>query len=83
MVLELSWDALEDAYLPPDSLHGSATAVFLGATGDDYASLVHRHGADALSHHSIAGLSRGLIANRVSHRLGLHGPSLTVDTVQS
>ncbi|KJS58810.1 type I polyketide synthase, partial [Streptomyces rubellomurinus] len=74
---------LEDAYLPPDSLHGSATAVFLGATGDDYASLVHRHGADALSHHSIAGLSRGLIANRVSHRLGLHGPSLTVDTVQS
>ncbi|WP_157882204.1 type I polyketide synthase, partial [Streptomyces rubellomurinus] len=74
---------LEDAYLPPDSLHGSATAVFLGATGDDYASLVHRRGADALSHHSVAGLSRGLIANRVSHQLGLHGPSLTVDTVQS
>ncbi|MGA5817684.1 type I polyketide synthase [Kitasatospora sp. NPDC094028] len=83
MVLELSWDALEDACLPPDSLHGSATAVFLGATGDDYASLVHRRGADALSHHSVAGLSRGLIANRVSHQLGLHGPSLTVDTVQS
>ncbi|MFD5558283.1 type I polyketide synthase [Streptomyces sp. NPDC127068] len=83
MVLELSWAALEDAFLPPESLHGSATGVFLGATGDDYASLVHRHGGDALSHHSIAGLSRGLIANRVSHQLGLHGPSLTVDTVQS
>nr|APD71854.1 type I polyketide synthase 2 [Streptomyces sp.] len=83
MVLELSWAALEDAFLPPKSLRGSGTAVFLGATGDDYASLVHRHGPDALSHHSIAGLSRGLIANRVSHQLGLHGPSLTVDTVQS
>ncbi|QKV96316.1 SDR family NAD(P)-dependent oxidoreductase [Streptomyces sp. NA02950] len=83
MVLELGWEALEDAFLPPESLRGSATAVFLGATGDDYASLVHRHGADALSHHSIAGLSRGLIANRVSHQLGLHGPSLTVDTAQS
>ncbi|MEU8824614.1 type I polyketide synthase [Streptomyces sp. NPDC048636] len=83
MVLELGWAALEDAFLPPESLRGSATAVFLGATGDDYASLAHRHGGDALSHHSIAGLSRGLIANRVSHQLGLHGPSLTVDTAQS
>ncbi|QNP65824.1 type I polyketide synthase [Streptomyces genisteinicus] len=83
MVLELSWVALEDACLPPESLRSSATAVFLGATGDDYASLVHRQGADALSHHAVAGLSRGLIANRVSHQLGLHGPSLTVDTAQS
>ncbi|WP_151481141.1 type I polyketide synthase [Streptomyces albicerus] len=83
MVLELSWAALEDAFLPPESLRSSATSVFLGATGDDYASLAHRAGADALSHHSIAGLSRGLIANRVSHQLGLHGPSLTVDTAQS
>ncbi|MEW2554403.1 type I polyketide synthase [Streptomyces zhihengii] len=83
MVLELSWAALEDAFLPPESLRGSATAVFLGATGDDYASLVHRQGGEALSHHSVAGLSRGLIANRVSHHLGLHGPSLTVDTAQS
>ncbi|AZM55236.1 type-I PKS [Streptomyces sp. WAC 01529] len=83
MVLELGWTALEDACLPPESLRGSATAVFLGATGDDYASLVHRQGGDALSHHSIAGLSRGLIANRLSHQLGLHGPSLTLDTAQS
>ncbi|WP_432036335.1 type I polyketide synthase [Streptomyces cucumeris] len=83
MVLELGWEALEDAFIPPESLRSSATAVFLGATGDDYASLVHRHGGDALTHHSIAGLSRGLIANRVSHQLGLHGPSLTVDTAQS
>ncbi|MFF6814999.1 type I polyketide synthase [Streptomyces sp. NPDC012403] len=83
MVLELSWQALEDACLPPESLRGSDTSVFLGATGDDYASLVHRHGGDALSHHSVTGLSRGLIANRVSHQLGLHGPSLTVDTAQS
>ncbi|MFB6562803.1 type I polyketide synthase [Streptomyces sp. NPDC056400] len=83
LALELSWEALEDACAAPDGLRGSSTAVFLGATGDDYASLVHRHGPDAVSHHSLAGLSRGLIANRVSHQLGFHGPSLTVDTVQS
>jgi acyl transferase domain-containing protein len=83
LALELSWEALEDAGVAPDSLRGSDTAVFLGAAGDDYASLVQRYGADAVSHHSLAGLSRGLIANRVSHRFGFHGPSLAVDTAQS
>ncbi|WUJ19499.1 type I polyketide synthase [Streptomyces sp. NBC_00390] len=83
LALELSWVALEDAGTTPDSLRGSATAVFLGATGDDYMSLVHRHGPDAVSHHSLAGLSRGLIANRISHWFGFHGPSLAVDTAQS
>ncbi|MFF3690538.1 type I polyketide synthase [Streptomyces sp. NPDC002187] len=83
LALELSWVALEDAGTTPDSLRGSATAVFLGATGDDYMSLVHRHGPDAVSHHSVAGLSRGLMANRISHWFGFHGPSLAVDTAQS
>ncbi|MFF8812311.1 type I polyketide synthase [Streptomyces pactum] len=83
LALELSWEALEDARTAPEDLRGSTTAVFLGATGDDYASLVHRHGPDAVSHHSLAGLSRGVIANRISHQLGLHGPSVTVDTAQS
>ena len=83
LALELSWEALEDAGAAPASLRGSDTAVFLGAAGDDYASLVQRYGTDAVSHHSLAGLSRGLIANRVSHRFGFHGASLAVDTAQS
>ncbi|WP_433655227.1 type I polyketide synthase [Nocardia sp. CA-128927] len=83
LALELSWEALEDAGVAPESLHGSAAAVFFGAAGDDYASLVQRHGPDAISHHSVAGLSRGLIANRISHQFGFHGPSVTVDTAQS
>ncbi|MCG6495749.1 type I polyketide synthase [Kitasatospora sp. A2-31] len=83
LALELSWTALEDAGATPDGLRGSATAVFIGAAGDDYMSLVHRHGPDAVSHHSLAGLNRGLIANRISHWFDLHGPSLVVDTAQS
>ncbi|MFJ9112622.1 SDR family NAD(P)-dependent oxidoreductase [Streptomyces sp. NPDC102283] len=83
LALELSWTALEDARILPQSLRDGGAAVFLGATGDDYAALVHRHGGDAVSHHSMAGLSRGVIANRVSYQLGLRGPSLTVDAAQS
>ncbi|NEY32345.1 SDR family NAD(P)-dependent oxidoreductase [Streptomyces sp. PRKS01-65] len=83
LALELSWTALEHARVLPATLRGGGAAVFLGATGDDYAALVHRHGGDAVSHHSMTGLSRGVIANRVSYHLGLRGPSLTVDAAQS
>ncbi|MFC5291161.1 type I polyketide synthase [Actinokineospora guangxiensis] len=83
MALELAWEAVESSGTAAERLRGSDTAVFLGATGDDYAAVVQRYGPDVVSHHSLAGLSRGLIANRVSHRFGFHGPSLSVDTAQS
>ncbi|MFJ8478330.1 type I polyketide synthase, partial [Kitasatospora sp. NPDC094011] len=83
LLLELGWEALEDAGLPPAALHGTRTGVFVGAMGHDYRLL--RHGADAppASRHTLTGLSHGLLANRISYTLGLHGPSLTVDTAQS
>ncbi|MFJ9818697.1 SDR family NAD(P)-dependent oxidoreductase [Streptomyces sp. NPDC101151] len=83
LALELSWTALEHAGIVPERLRGENAAVFLGATGDDYAALTQLHGQDAVSHHSLTGLSRGAIANRISYHLGLRGPSLTVDTAQS
>ncbi|MGC4897002.1 type I polyketide synthase, partial [Micromonospora sp. DT31] len=83
LVLELSWEALEHARIVPDRLRGSRTGVFVGAIGDDYASMVHRRGAALIDRHTFAGLHRSIIANRVSYRFGLRGPSLTVDAAQS
>ncbi|MFE5581696.1 SDR family NAD(P)-dependent oxidoreductase [Kitasatospora sp. NPDC056531] len=83
LALELGWTAMEHAGVVPGSLRGGSTAVFLGATGDDYATLVHRHGEEAVSPYTLTGLSRGVIANRISYHLGLRGPSLTVDAAQS
>ncbi|MGW2048371.1 beta-ketoacyl synthase N-terminal-like domain-containing protein, partial [Streptomyces sp. NPDC001858] len=83
LALELGWSALEHAGVVPQTLRGGTAAVFLGATADDYAALVDRHGEAAVSHHSLTGLSRGVIANRISYHLGLRGPSLTVDAAQS
>jgi acyl transferase domain-containing protein/D-arabinose 1-dehydrogenase-like Zn-dependent alcohol dehydrogenase len=83
LALELGWEALEDAGIVPARLSGSDTGVFLATGGDDYALLTHRTGLAAITPHTFAGLHRGLAANRVSHFLGLHGPSLTVDTAQS
>ncbi|MEU0531243.1 SDR family NAD(P)-dependent oxidoreductase [Amycolatopsis tolypomycina] len=83
LALELGWEALEDAGVVPARLSGSDTGVFLATGGDDYALLTHQAGRSAITSHTFAGLHRGLAANRVSHFLGLHGPSLTVDTAQS
>ncbi|MDC7340019.1 polyketide synthase [Streptomyces lydicus] len=83
LVLELAWEALEDAGILPESVRGTRTGVFFGAMWDDYATLLHRRGLSAVTQHSVTGLHRSIIANRVSYALGLRGPSLTVDTAQS
>ncbi|MBD0674745.1 type I polyketide synthase, partial [Streptomyces sp. CBMA156] len=83
LMLELSWEALEDARIVPDALRGSRTGVFVGVMASDYATLAQRGGAAAIGPHSLAGLQRGLIANRVSYAVGLRGPSMTVDAGQS
>nr|WP_171817432.1 type I polyketide synthase [Streptomyces viridosporus] len=82
LALELSWEAVEHASLLPAALAGTRTGVFIGAGGDDYATL-RRQSAGEITHHTLAGTQRALIANRLSHSLGLRGPSQLVDTGQS
>ncbi|MFE5208782.1 SDR family NAD(P)-dependent oxidoreductase, partial [Streptomyces sp. NPDC056600] len=83
LLLELGWEALEEAGIVPGALAGSRTAVLAAAIWDDYAALHHRRGEDAADRHSVTGLHRGILANRLSYVLGLRGPSLTVDSAQS
>ncbi|MEU6084969.1 SDR family NAD(P)-dependent oxidoreductase, partial [Streptomyces sp. NPDC047108] len=82
LILELGWEALEEGAVLPAGLRGSRTGVFVGAIWDDYAALARRLGTDA-GRHTLSGLNRGIIANRLSYVLGLRGPSLTVDAGQS
>ncbi|MFE2755866.1 SDR family NAD(P)-dependent oxidoreductase [Actinosynnema sp. NPDC059335] len=81
LVLELAWEALEDAGIVPGSLAGTAASVFVGSLRDDYAGLVLGRGA--ITQHTNTGTHRGIIANRVSYALDLRGPSVVVDTAQS
>ena len=83
LMLELCWEALEDAVVPPEDLRGTQTGVFVGSISSDYADLLRERGARAMTRHALTGLHRSLIANRVSYTLGLRGPSITVDTGQS
>ncbi|WP_052844966.1 type I polyketide synthase [Streptomyces sp. NRRL S-31] len=80
LVLELAWEALEDAGVAPLSLVGSDTGVFMASCWGDYAALAHYRGPDSqITPHTATGMHDGIIANRVSYVLGLQGPSMAVD----
>ncbi|MFI1110078.1 type I polyketide synthase [Streptomyces physcomitrii] len=82
LVLELGWEALEHAGIPATRAPRT-TAVYIGSDVCDYADLARRHGSEAVGHHTLTGLQRALIANRLSYALGVSGPSVTVDSAQS
>ncbi|SHI49116.1 Acyl transferase domain-containing protein [Nocardiopsis flavescens] len=82
LTAELGWEALEDAGIAPDRLRGAPVGVFVGGMADDHALRRHRSG-DPAGAHTMAGSQRSMIANRLSHLLGLRGDSVVVDTGQS
>ncbi|GHF73622.1 hypothetical protein GCM10018790_59340 [Kitasatospora xanthocidica] len=80
LILELAWEALEDAGVAPHSLVGSDTGVFMASCWGDYAALAHYRGPDSgITPHTATGMHDGIIANRVSYVLGLQGPSMAID----
>lgn len=83
LMLELTWEALEDAGQVIDGLRGSRTAVFAGLIWNDYATLSHRLGFDAIAQHTVTSSHYSLLSNRVSHVFGLQGPSLSLDVACS
>ncbi|MGW1163834.1 beta-ketoacyl synthase N-terminal-like domain-containing protein, partial [Streptomyces sp. NPDC002519] len=83
LALELAWESLEDAGITDRALRGSRTGVFVGVMAGDYATLAARLGTDDIGPYSLTGTARGLIANRISHTLGLRGPSFTIDAAQA
>src|SRR3984893_3932317 len=82
LLLEVAWEALEHAGIPPGSLRRSQTGVFAGACYADYGYLaaLDLPSVDAWSN---SGGALSIIANRLSYFLDLRGPSVTVDTACS
>ncbi|GAA0835160.1 hypothetical protein GCM10009525_40810 [Streptosporangium amethystogenes subsp. fukuiense] len=82
LLLETSWEAVERAGIDPASLKGSSTGVFVGTSGQDYASLIVSAQAD-VGGHGVTGLAASVLSGRLSYTLGLEGPAVTVDTACS
>ncbi|MFG1643937.1 beta-ketoacyl synthase N-terminal-like domain-containing protein, partial [Amycolatopsis sp. NPDC049252] len=81
-LLEVTWAALEHAGIPPGSLRGTRTGVFVGLSASEYGYLTMTDvtGIDAWSG---TGAAASITANRLSYLLDLRGPSLTLDTACS
>lgn len=75
MLLEVAWEAAEDAGIATDGLAGSDTSVFVGIMWNDYAKLQK----DRLDGYSVGGGSLAFAANRISYAFDLHGPSMAID----
>src|SRR5262245_44697111 len=82
ILLQLTWEALEDAGIPPSSIAGSDVGVFVGASQTDYAHSVIGDLA-LVDAHFATGNSLAILANRISYIFDLRGPSVTLDTACS
>jgi acyl transferase domain-containing protein len=79
MLLEVAWEALEDAALAPGLLDGQKAGVFTGITTVDYLTSGYS-GVEQADAYRMTGGLLNFAAGRIAHALGLRGPVLSVDT---
>ena len=82
ILLEVAWEALEDAGLAPSRLTGSNGGVYLGICNSDYGRALFAR-PDMLDVYASTGNAYSVAAGRLSYFLGWHGPSMAVDTACS
>ena len=82
LLLEVSWEAFEDAGLTLEQVKGARAGVFTGAWSGDFENNLYAAGK-SLDLHLITGIGRFPGPNRISYALDLRGPSIAIDTACS
>jgi zearalenone synthase (highly reducing iterative type I polyketide synthase) len=82
MLLEVTYEALENAGLPIERLTGSDTSCYVGCFTRDYHEMLMRD-AETAPLYAGTGTGFSLLSNRVSWFYDLRGPSMTLDTACS
>ncbi|NEO71399.1 polyketide synthase, partial [Moorena sp. SIO3H5] len=83
LLLEVSWEALENAGYIPHRLDNSLTGVFVGITNCEYDAIARKATETNVAPYAITGLPLNAAAGRLSYTLGLTGPSMAIDTACS
>lgn len=82
MLLELAWEALENAGQKPADIAGADCAVYVGISSLDY-GVRASDDLPSISAHFMTGNTLSIAANRLSYVFDLRGPSVSVDTACS
>jgi len=83
IVLEVAWEALEDAGIPASRLSGTGTSVYMGVATYDHGAAVLTDAPERRETYDGTGIGLSIVANRLSYALDLRGPSVVVDTACS
>ena len=75
MLLETSWQALEDAGMDPDGLRGTRTGVYAGIGTSEYRDLMTTTDYGI----SYLGTAASMAVGRIAFHLGLEGPTIPVE----
>jgi acyl transferase domain-containing protein/acyl carrier protein len=82
MLLEVAWEAIEDAGIPVEKMAASQTGVFAGLWSGDYENCLQQH-SDGFDFYATIGSGRYSASGRLAFVFDLRGPNLTVDTACS
>ncbi|KAK4178924.1 putative polyketide synthase [Triangularia setosa] len=82
LLLEVSYESIENAGIPVENLMNSRTGCYVGCMTNDY-EMLSLHDIHDIGHNAASATSEAMTANRVSWFFGLRGPSLTLDTACS
>jgi mycobactin polyketide synthetase MbtC len=78
VAMRVAWKALENAGINPSVLEGADVGCFVGMSQTEYGPRVHT--IDEYSGHRLVGMGQLGAAGRISHGLGLTGPSMAIDS---
>lgn len=79
LVLEIAYEAFENAGLTLEQISGSNTGVYVGQWTSDYQEMLLRD-IDYPPVYQAAGVGAAITSNRVSYVFNLLGPSFTIDS---
>lgn len=83
-LLEITWEALEDAGQKPAELAGKDVGVFVGAFTLDYKIVQFADlSFETLAAHTATGTMMTMVSNRISYCFDFRGPSMSIDTACS
>lgn len=84
ILLEVTWEAFENAGIVPEKVRGSKTGVYIGAfTMDNMGQQFGVYNREMIVVHTSVSATMVMLSNRLSYMFDLQGPSLSLDTACS